>query len=56
MLYNIAGCCVYDAEKDISAGNAQEVLIDVSQLPSGIYILKTLINGREIISKCVILK
>jgi hypothetical protein len=55
-LYDITGRCVVNDEKNISSGHAQKILIDVSYLPSGVYILKTSISGREIINKCVILK
>ena len=55
-LYDIMGCCVYKSKTDIFDPGLHEMKIDVSHLPSGVYILKTLISGREIISKCVILK
>ena len=55
-LYDVMGCCVYKSKTDIFDPGLHEIEIDVLHLPSGIYILKTLISGREIINKCVILK
>jgi len=55
-LYDVIGCCVYKSKTDIFNSGLHKIEIDVSHLPSGIYILKTCISGRDIITKCVILK
>ncbi|MGB3341245.1 MAG: T9SS type A sorting domain-containing protein [bacterium] len=54
-LFDITGRCVYD-EKDISPSYTGEVLIDVSDLPSGVYILRTSIDHQNIYHKCIILQ
>jgi len=54
-LFDITGRCVYN-EKDISLNSSREILVDISHLPPGVYMLRTAVEHQEKFNKCIIVK
>lgn len=55
-IYDATGRCVYEEAKAILNSGLHRIKIDVSYLPSGVYIIKTSIGFENIFNKCVVVQ
>jgi hypothetical protein len=55
-VFDITGRCVYNGEHEIMNNDGQQIVFDASQLPAGVYILRTSVDQQHIWTKCIVVK
>jgi hypothetical protein len=55
-IYDITGRCQYHEDKGIINPGMQQLNIDISHTPAGIYMLKTTLNNHEIFNKYIVVR